>query len=116
MADFQYRQLTPAHLPAIEISKNLQESEANSSERYEPQVGEWVLVEYDCSLFPGQVTDIHADSKEVLVNCMIPAKAPGHYRWPEFGRDEIWYREVRHKLQPPIPTTNRGDVFKFEFK
>lgn len=79
-------------------------------------MGDWVVVEYDDNSYPGQVTDIHVQTKEVLVNCMIAAKCPGLYRWPEFGRDEIWYSptKVIRKIQAPTPTTNRGDVFRFE--
>ena len=82
----------------------------------EPTVGDWVVVEYDGQTYPGLVTDRHVDTKEVRVNCMVAARCSGLYRWPEFGRDEIWYSETKvvRKIQAATPTTNRGDVFRFE--
>ena len=61
---------------------------------------------------------MQVETKEVVINCMVPAEYPGHYRWPEFGRDKIWYRpsRVKRKLQPPTPATNHRDIFKFEYK
>ena len=52
---------------------------------HEPLLGDWVVVEYDGNHFPGQVTEMHVETCQMHV----PAKALGHYRWPEFGREEI---------------------------
>ena len=49
-------------------------------------VGEWVLVEYDGQLYPGEVIAI--DNYEFTVNIMV--KAGKHWKWPD-NIDQIYF-------------------------
>lgn len=72
---------------------------------HEPLLGDWVVVEYDGNHFPGQVTEMHVETKEAPVKCMFQQRL----------LDIIaGLNSVVMKLQMATTTTNRGDVFNFE--
>ena len=75
-------------------------------------VGNWVLVSYDGSLFPGEVRGI--SGKEVKVAVMISSGS--HYKWPSV-EDCIPYplEDVVMKLSPPVVKSARG-TFAFAEK
>ncbi|KAL3284072.1 hypothetical protein HHI36_018240, partial [Cryptolaemus montrouzieri] len=53
-----------------------------------PKIGDYVIVCYDESYFPGQVASIVGG--DYLENAMTPSGKTG-WRWPDF-KDEIWYK------------------------
>ncbi|KAL3286138.1 hypothetical protein HHI36_000650 [Cryptolaemus montrouzieri] len=55
-----------------------------------PEIGDYVIVCYDESYFPGQVASIVGGDS--LVNAMTPSCKTG-WRWPDC-KDEIWYDNV----------------------
>lgn len=73
-------------------------------------VGEWVLVNYDDVLYPGEVREV--GDQEVKVSDII--KSGKYYKWPN-SEDCIFYavQDVIMKLQPPTVKSARGT---FEFK
>ena len=77
--------------------------------RLSGEVGDWVLVRYDQSVFPGEVKEIEHD--EVKVSVMVPS-ASG-FKWPD-KEDAIFYRMVNviQKLKPPSAKSARG-AFQF---
>ena len=85
-------------------------------------IGSWLgtIVTIGHIFFWKSHKDTEVESKEVLINCMVPAKYPGHYRWPEFGRDEIcyWPKVAKREAQVTTahPATNHCDIFQFEDK
>ena len=69
-------------------------------------IGDCVSVIYNNANFPGEVTDIkHGD---LYVSVMH--KSGKFWKWPEFGRDKIWYtvENVVKKINPPVVAGNRG--------
>ena len=69
-------------------------------------VRDWVVVEYQGSNFPGEVSEILSDGR-VEVNVMCPSG--NGWKWPE-KEDKIPYEidEVLKKIEPPVPTGSRG--------
>ena len=69
-------------------------------------VGDWVLVKYDGSCFPGEVKAVVKE--EVQVSVMIPSGSI-FYKWPT-PEDSIFYQmdNVVRKLKPPILKSARG--------
>lgn len=74
--------------------------------------GDWVLVRYDRSTFPGEVKVVGHD--EVKVNVMVPSGSL--FKWPAV-EDFIFYRmeDVIRKLNPPTVKSARG-TFEFQEK
>ena len=68
-------------------------------------VGEWVLVEYDGQLYPGEVIAI--DNYEFTVNIMV--KAGKHWKWPD-NIDQIYFprEKLIRKLNAPEVVNVRG--------
>ena len=76
-------------------------------------VGDWVLVRYEGSLFPGEVQEIAVG--EVKVSVMIPSGA-SYYKWPP-SEDSIFYdiKNVIMNLTPPTLKSARG-MYEFSEK
>lgn len=76
-------------------------------------VGDWILVRYEGSLFPGEVQQIAVG--EVKVSVMIPSGA-NYYKWPP-SEDSIFYdiKNVIMNLKPPILKSARG-MYEFSEK
>ena len=74
--------------------------------------GDWVLVRYDESTFPGEVKVV--GHGEVKVNVMVPSGSL--FKWPAV-EDSIFYRmeDVIKKLNPPTLKSARG-TFEFQEK
>lgn len=70
-----------------------------------PLVGDWVLVRYDGSFFPGEVKVVGDD--EVKVAVMVASGS--HFKWPPI-EDCIFYplTDVVMMLSPPIVKSARG--------
>jgi len=69
-------------------------------------VGEWVLVRYGESMFPGEVKEI--GMADLKVSVMVPFGAT-YYKWPA-SEDCIFYNmnNVIMKLKAPILKSSRG--------
>jgi len=68
-------------------------------------VGDWCAVEYDKTLFPGEIRSLQGDDYEVSV--MV--KAGKYWKWPQV-EDKIFYQKqnVRKKLNAPKVVSSRG--------
>ena len=115
-SDILYKEVSFARHPQYE---NIDEQHDNHemglpmknkpAQLYCPQVGDWVLVNYDGSLFPGEVKS--AGDQEVQVKVMVASGS--YYKWPKV-EDCIFYRmtDVFRKLSPPIVKSGR-DTYGF---
>lgn len=76
-------------------------------------MGDWVLVQYEGSFFPGEVKEIACD--ELRVSVMIPSGA-SYYKWPA-AEDSVFYamKNVVMKLKPPAIKSARG-TYEFSEK
>jgi len=76
-------------------------------------VGDWVLVQYEGSMFPGEVKEIGRD--ELKVSVMVPSGA-NYFKWPA-SEDSIFYhiKNVMMKLKPPTIKSARG-TYEFSEK
>ena len=74
-------------------------------------VEQYVLVEYECALYSGQITEIKNDD-EILINAM--EKSGPHWKWPE-KLDKIYYsrEEIVSFIKPPKQINRRG-MFKID--
>lgn len=74
------------------------------------QVDNWVVVKYDNSYFPGNVTKI--ENGEFKVDVMM--KDGKFWKWPEI-KDEIYYTKDKlvRKVNPQSVVNSRG-YFKFD--
>ena len=72
------------------------------------KIGEWVAVEYDGQLYPGEVTDIIGSNTQV--NAM--AKTGKLWKWPEM-KDLVWYSRsmVKQKILPVLPISGSRDHY-----
>lgn len=72
--------------------------------------GQWVGVQYDGDVYPGQIVQICQANGEtdIKVNVMVRC-GPNIYRWPN-KMDCIFYKmqQIVQILQPPTPKNNRG--------
>ena len=73
------------------------------------KVGDWVIVEYDSQMYPGEVLTIK--STDTYVHAMT--KSGGYWKWPETdgkNMDTVWYKKekVMCKISPPVPVGSRG--------
>lgn len=75
-------------------------------------VGDWVLVRYDNSTYPGEVKVLK--NQEVEVSVMVPSGSG--FKWPK-PADCIPYRmeNVIRKLQPPTPHFTKSSRGTFVF-
>lgn len=92
----------------LQHRENISETMSGSA-ALDVRVGEWVLVRYDGSLFPGEVKGI--GEQEINVSVMVPSGS--HFKWPAI-EDSIFYQmtDVIKKLSPPVLKSARGT---FEF-
>ncbi|XP_055924519.1 uncharacterized protein LOC129956613 [Argiope bruennichi] len=74
-------------------------------------IGDWVLVEYEKNLYPGELKAMCL--KYVTVDLMVPARG-GKYKWP-FPKDIHNYprTDIKRKISQPIPYGNRARQFYF---
>ncbi|KAJ8896367.1 hypothetical protein PR048_001711 [Dryococelus australis] len=74
-------------------------------------IGDWVLVEYERKLYPGEVTQLC--DNEILVNAMEQTET-GQYKWP-LRKDILLYKrsDVKKKISGPIPSHSRMSQFHF---
>ncbi|KAF8789422.1 hypothetical protein HNY73_007360 [Argiope bruennichi] len=74
-------------------------------------IGDWVLVEYEKNLYPGELKAMCL--KYVTVDVMVPARG-GKYKWP-FPKDIHNYprTDIKRKISQPIPYDNRASQFYF---
>ena len=79
------------------------ETTEGSEIELEWSVGDWVKVEYDDVVYPGEVLDIVGNNTQVT--CMCPVGK--HWRWPQ-TKDILWYSEdkVLGKIEPLLPVTS----------
>lgn len=72
--------------------------------------GDWVKVEYDGELYPGEVISTFGDNTQV--NAM--AKIGRNWKWPEAGKSDIlWYSQdkVKGKISPVLPVGGTRDHY-----
>jgi hypothetical protein len=77
----------------------------------ELNIGDWVLVNYEKNLYPGEVKTLC--SENVTVNIMVSAKR-GKCKWP-FPKDIHNYAktDIKRKILQPIPCDNHPSQFYF---
>lgn len=82
----------------------------DKSVSFSASVGDWVEVDYDGELFPGEIKSV--DNKEYLVSVMV--RAGKYWKWP-LQVDEVFYPQERviRKLNAPDVVNARGH-FKFD--
>ncbi|MEE4247337.1 MAG: hypothetical protein V2I33_18150 [Kangiellaceae bacterium] len=93
-------------------------TESESARETEPQstpfaVGDWVVVRYQGTVYPGQVTQLcevaggAAGEVKYRVNAMAPS-GPQKFKWPR-KKDQIFYSatDVLRKIEAPTPTGSR---------
>jgi len=75
-------------------------------------VGDWCAVEYDGTLFPGEIRSLQVDDYEVSVI----VKAGKYWKWPQL-EDKIlyWKQNVQKKLNAPKVVSSRGHFTFDEF-
>ena len=79
----------------------------NDRDKISWEVGDWVKVEYDGILYPGEAVSIIGTNTEVSTL----AKSGGYWKWPdENNRDLLWYTvdKVKGKINPVVPVGSRG--------
>jgi len=85
---------------------NEHEAELQSTlvELNQPATGSWCLVQYDGSLYPGEVKSVIGDEYEVSVMM----KSGKYYRWPD-KPDQLYYQkeDVVRIIQPPEPVGSK---------
>lgn len=88
----------------VEPEKNIKGS------KYE--VGEWVMVEYDKTLYPGEILSIN--SENYIINVMVPSGNHNRYKWPS-KKDIHTYSliDIKCKLPRPTPCDNRASQYTF---
>ena len=73
-------------------------------------LGDYVLVNYAGTPYPGVVTQIHGTETEV--DCMI--RSGQFWKWPvgKKEKDLIWYRrqDIIKKISEPVPVSHRGQM------
>lgn len=72
---------------------------------------DWVVVTYDDKCYPGKITKIVGNSKQVSV---MKSCFPTGWKWPTTP-DEIFYKDenIIKQINPPVPANSRGAwVFK----
>ncbi|KAJ8885080.1 hypothetical protein PR048_011276 [Dryococelus australis] len=74
-------------------------------------IGDWILVEYERKLYPGEVTQLCDNDN--LVNAMEPTET-GQYKWP-LRKDILLYKrsDAKKKISGPIPSHSRISQFHF---
>lgn len=84
-----------------------------------PAVGDWVLVEYEGNLYPGET--LESTKEYVTVSAMEPiefsALGSRMWRWPR-TKDVHKYPvlDVIRTIHPPVPTGKRASQFIFNEK
>ena len=97
---------------AIEYHKFLTTAAVDCCMRWE--VDDWVVVNYDNQIFPGQITVV--ENGGVYADCMhecFPGEKRNHFRWPN-PRDNGTFYDATQILctikQPEKPTNSQGAV------
>ena len=85
-------------MDSLDTSSPLEETRLNS--------GDWVVVNFEGNLFPGEVVEV-TNSQVVVVNVMH--KSGNGWKWPK-RQDVISYdiAEVVKTTEPPVPSGSRG--------
>lgn len=80
------------------------------------KIGDWVLVNYDNTPYPGEIVDkkenfLIVSTMEKLETCYQGKRM---WRWPR-NKDILQYpvQDLRRKIDPPSPTGNRASQFIF---
>ena len=81
-------------------------------------LGDWVVVLYDQTHYPGQITSFVDQEPRIQVKVMHQSGSGSRkfWKWPEGKSDEVFYftENVVHKIGLPIPTTQRANTFTFD--
>ena len=102
---------TPCNSDSESESEQLEEAQSTEGSVEEIEVGHWVVVRYDKSMYPGEVTSIDNDS-QYEVNVMHPFG--NCWKWPR-AEDKIYYTydSIVKVINPPKAAGNRGQ-FNFD--
>lgn len=77
--------------------------------------GDWVLVNYDGNLYPGEVTKTTVTTVTVSAMEKLQTSVEKNlWRWPT--RPDVHdypHSDINRKIHPPIPTGNRASQFLF---
>ena len=107
--------MTVRIVESMDESMNSQMTDDNVESPVEQEtrfkVGDWVVVNFEGAMFPGETIDVM--SSQLVVNVMYPSG--NGWKWPE-KKDMIAYdiSEVVKKIEPPVPSGSRGE-FHFDF-
>lgn len=76
------------------------------------QKGNWVAVEYDDIVYPGEITNIWDNQVEVIVMHPVSTNV---YKWPATEDKHIYpLCDILKCILPPIPMGSRAAFFRFE--
>lgn len=74
---------------------------------------DWVVVQYDNTLYPGEVQDINP-TNEVIFKVLHLAKSGAYYYWPKDDDCISYYPDnIIKKIEAPIPCGGTRDNCKF---
>lgn len=95
------------------VNSQMTDDDVESSVEQETRfnVGDWVVVNFEEAMFPGETIDVI--SSQLVVNVMHPSG--NGWKWPD-KKDMIPYdiSEVVKRIEPPVPSGSRGQ-FHFDF-
>lgn len=79
------------------------------------QIDNWIIVDYENTIYPGRITDIDREDQSFEVN-VLHSVGENKYVWPA-KEDKIWYTktEVLSTIEPPIQISKRILSFQDPF-
>lgn len=75
------------------------------------EVGDWVMVDYDNTLYPGEIISMEGESFQI--NVMV-STGNNRYKWP-VKKDIHMYTlmDIKYKLPHPTPCSRKARQFRF---
>ena len=94
--------------PNSEIGSPNSEMGSSNPERNQFEKGDWVIVQYMDSEYPGEIIKQIQKEPRNKVNVMHKS-GPSEWKWPK-TEDKIYYftHSIKRKIDPPLPSGYRG--------
>ncbi|XP_054266871.1 golgin subfamily A member 6-like protein 1 [Macrosteles quadrilineatus] len=98
---------------SLDIKKNEQQCEQqNKPIEKALDVGDWVVVTYDSTNYPGEIVSVQEE--DMTINAMHPS-GPGGWKWPPKPDVHTYPKQdLVRRIDPPVPSGSRADQFIFK--
>lgn len=103
---------THYHVAQLNIASQVVESQKEHKGNSDLTIGDWVVVDYEGILYPGEVTLVDEEGVEAVVMHRSSGK---QYKWPpKEDKHKYIYQDILKQIEPPTPCNSRATLFTFK--